>query len=92
MRRKVERAVAVFGGTDVLASRLYALLMSNDHDHPAAGSHGTVSLAEWQRRVSDAYGLKWQLLSSAIDHTCRWVFVLTYLTAVATTAATLTRQ
>jgi hypothetical protein len=90
VRRKVARAATVFGGIDIVAARLYALLTSDDHEHQK--SHGTISLAEWQTRVSDAYGLKWQLLSSAIDHMCRWVFVVSYCTAVIATAATLTRR
>jgi hypothetical protein len=67
VRRRIAKAAVVFGGIDVVAGRLYTLLTGLDD----AGPQGKASLAEFNRRVGDAYMVKWQLLSSAIDHLCR---------------------
>jgi hypothetical protein len=89
VRRRIAKASIVFGGTDIVAARLYTLMTGLEDSGPAQGMS---SLAEFNKRIGDAYMVKWQLLSSAIDHVCRWLFITSYVTAVATTAITLTRQ
>jgi multidrug efflux pump subunit AcrB len=68
--------------------------------HATLGGGGTgggedqeeASLAEFEERLGDAYNLRWRLLSSVLDHACRWVFVLAYLCSVLTTAIVLTSK
>ena len=88
VRGKIQKAASVFGGVDALALRLYNLLTGGEKSQ---AQQDPASLAEFRKRIGDAYGLKWQMLSSAIDHTCRWVFLVGYVIAVLTTALTLTQ-
>lgn len=44
------------------------------------------------RVLNRCFTSRWRLLSHAIDHTCRWVFVIAYVTTVVATAVSLVTQ
>jgi hypothetical protein len=88
LQARISRASLALGGLERLARRLHATLVGGGPG--GAEDQEEASLAEFKQRLGDAYNLRWRLLSSAIDHACRWVFVLAYVCSVVATAIVLT--